>query len=204
MSVKTSFFSMLCKLSLVFFLFVPHAFAGDTLSSGQWLRVNQKLDSNNGDFKLIMQGDGNLVLYRNSDNKALWSSRTHGNPGAEAIMQGDGNFVVYRNGNPLWSSQTDGNPGSRVIMQTDGNLVVYNPSNQPLWASDTRQPECRIEQVDVWGGKFELGFWQNKPGTCYEYVPLQASPAPYYHYEGIYYCIIYPTYSGKVPVEICE
>lgn len=197
-------FSVLFKFSFVFFFFSQQVFAGDTLSSDQWLRVNQKLDSSNGEFKLIMQGDGNLVLYRNSDNVALWSTQTHGNPGAEAVMQGDGNLVVYRNGNALWSSVTHGNPGARLIMQTDGNLVIYTPSNQPLWESDTRQPECHTTMVDVWGGKFETGFWQNKPGTCYEYVPLQLSPAPYYHYEGVYRCLIYPTYSGRIPLEVCN
>ncbi|MFC3690380.1 hypothetical protein [Aquipuribacter hungaricus] len=43
--------------------------------------------------RLVMQGDGNLVLYRGS--APLWSSETQGNPGAYAVMQSDGNLVVY-------------------------------------------------------------------------------------------------------------
>jgi hypothetical protein len=43
--------------------------------------------------RLLMQSDGNLVLYRGAT--ALWSSRTAGNPGAFAVMQADGNLVVY-------------------------------------------------------------------------------------------------------------
>lgn len=201
-------FNAMSILTFAMLALINTASAGDTLFKDQWLRVNQQLTSNNGDFKLIMQGDGNLVVYRNSDNKALWSSRTHNNPGAEAVMQGDGNLVVYKNGVALWSTNTHNNPGSRVIMQHDGNLVVYNPANRALWESGTRQLECSTVYVDAWGGRFEWGTWLTKPGSCYEYVPLQDNPFAYYHteYSGgqTHRCLIYPTYAGKVPVQVCK
>ena len=53
--------------------------------------------------EVIMQEDGNLVLY--SDGAPLFNSRTNGNPGAFAIIQDDCNLVVYSAGGaPLWSS----------------------------------------------------------------------------------------------------
>ena len=43
---------------------------------------------------LIMQSDGNLVLY-DQDNNPYWSSHTNGNPNAISILTADGDFVVY-------------------------------------------------------------------------------------------------------------
>ncbi|GAB4198769.1 MAG: hypothetical protein Tsb002_33870 [Wenzhouxiangellaceae bacterium] len=200
----TQWILLVCLLAVSSF-----ATAASTLTANQWLHVNDSLTSTNGDFRLVMQGDGNLVLYRLSDSTALWSSQTNGNAGAEAVMQGDGNLVVYKNSVALWASNTSGNPMSFLNMQDDGNLVVYSSSNNALWESDTRQPECSIQNVPVWGGKFETGFWDYQLGTCFVYVPLQPSPAPYYHQEyvpgyGYDTCVIYPTFSGTVPLEICE
>jgi hypothetical protein len=56
---------------------------------------------------LIMQSDGNLVLYAPGGNP-LWSSRTHGNGGAFLAVQDDGNVVVYTaGGRPLWATGTN-------------------------------------------------------------------------------------------------
>jgi hypothetical protein len=43
---------------------------------------------------LIMQGDGNLVLY-DVHRTALWASNTGGNAGVGMIIQDDGNMVIY-------------------------------------------------------------------------------------------------------------
>jgi hypothetical protein len=45
-----------------------------------------------GETRLIMQDDGNLVLYKGS--LARWASNTVG-CGNKAVMQSDGNLVVY-------------------------------------------------------------------------------------------------------------
>ena len=111
----------------------------NTLHAGQSLSSNQSLSSSDGRFQLILQTDGNLVLYRNHDHVALWSSKTNGQDTHQAIMQGDGNFVVYHvNGQASWASGTNGKAGSFLILQNDGNLVIYWP-NDPVWASGTNQ-----------------------------------------------------------------
>jgi hypothetical protein len=53
---------------------------------------------------LVMQSDGNLVIY--GDAGAVWSTSTHGHPGAVLALQDDGNLVVYDGGVALWNSQT--------------------------------------------------------------------------------------------------
>lgn len=58
--------------------------------------------------RLIMQGDGNLVLY-DSNNFALFNTGTEGKPGTILIIQDDGNLVLYQFPAPVnWASNTVG------------------------------------------------------------------------------------------------
>jgi hypothetical protein len=56
---------------------------------------------------LVMQTDGNLVMYRGEQihENAVWYTNTHENEGAFLRLQDDGNLVVLsRDGTPLWAS----------------------------------------------------------------------------------------------------
>ncbi|ATP29486.1 D-mannose binding lectin [Chromobacterium violaceum] len=111
----------------------------NTLLPNQVLGINEYLLSTNGAYQLILQSDGNLVLYRMANHHPLWASNTNGKDAMRAIMQTDGNFVLYDfHGKPLWASGTNGKPGCFVTMQDDGNLVIYEPKI-PVWASNTAQ-----------------------------------------------------------------
>ncbi|KAG5675407.1 hypothetical protein PVAND_005315 [Polypedilum vanderplanki] len=81
----------------IFFLtlFITVSLAADQLYPNQCLNQGEYLTSSNGCFKLIMQTDGNLVIYRNSNGNALWSSKTARTCTNRICMQGDGNFVTY-------------------------------------------------------------------------------------------------------------
>jgi hypothetical protein len=126
----------------------------DQLLADQRLNISDELMSNNGRVRLVMQADGNLVLYRTDDGYPLWASNTWQKPVTYAIMQGDGNLVAYSAaGQPFWASNTDGHPGAYVILQDDGNLVVYAPDGTALWASST---------VQWFGPRFVPGF---RPST---------------------------------------
>lgn len=107
------------------------------LDENQALHIGDSLLSYDGRFWLVLQGDGNLVLY--SPNRALWSTQTQGKGGVNLIMQNDGNLVLYRaDWTPVWSSNTaNAGGGSKLIPQTDGNLVTYSPSWSPTWWSGT-------------------------------------------------------------------
>jgi hypothetical protein len=93
--------------------------------------------------RLVMQSDGDLVLYRKRDGATLWTSNTSGHPGAYAVMQPDGNLVIYRPGSAaLWASNTSGRPGAYALLQDDGNFVVYRSGGGPttggaLWSTGT-------------------------------------------------------------------
>jgi hypothetical protein len=106
------------------------------LTANQQLTANQSLASCNGGYTLIMQGDGNLVLYQGGT--ALWASNTAGSGADEAIMQGDGNLVLYTSsGTPVWASNTAGNTGAYLDEQNDGNVVIYSASGSTLWSTGT-------------------------------------------------------------------
>jgi hypothetical protein len=107
----------------------------DLLGPGSRLSLGYMLLSTNGEYRLIMQGDGNLVLY--SPKGKLWASGTNGKDASYAVMQGDGNLVIYSSsGKALWATGTNGKGTSKLVIQGDGNLVVYNASG-PTWASGT-------------------------------------------------------------------
>jgi hypothetical protein len=109
---------------------------------GHGLTPGQAVFSCDGQFELIMQTDGNLVLYENGVTPALWNTGTEGQDVAYMIMQEDGNLVVYNTSEvAVWNSQTDGYEGGYLAIQNDGNLVIYKktpsvPQNA-VWSSGT-------------------------------------------------------------------
>jgi hypothetical protein len=111
-------------------------FKGNFLGVNQFLLKEDYLLSPDGRHMFILQDDGNLVLYRLSDHKALWASNTAGKAASKVIMQGDGNLVIYGFPNAIWASNTAGKPNSTLSVQNDGNVVIYEPS-VPVWATNT-------------------------------------------------------------------
>ena len=112
-----------------------------SLASGGFLGVNESLDSPNRRVRLVMQEDGNLVLYEvmtGGSLRAMWWSNTFA-AGSTAMMQTDGNLVVYTpSGQPAWHSRTFDNTGAFLAVQDDGNLVIYNRDGTSyLWNTGT-------------------------------------------------------------------
>ncbi len=113
--------------------------AADTLLTDAKLTAGENLASADGNYVLVMQSDGNLVMYHGTT--ALWSSGTSVTSGAECRMQGDGNLVVYGmvegKFTAVWASCTD-KPGARLDLQNDGNVVIYH-DRVALWSSESHQ-----------------------------------------------------------------
>ena len=121
---------------------------GSVLQTGQFLAVGDYLVAGNRQFFVVMQDDGNLVVYRGSgpsDQRGfVWGSVQVGHyaprPGSYfAVMQDDGNLVVYQGSGPsdqrsfVWGSVQDGGYAPKpdsyfAVMQDDGNFVVYRGS----------------------------------------------------------------------------
>ena len=124
----------------------------DVLNKGEYLYAGQSLMSSNGMYRLVMQEDGNLVLYSESSVPwtpltGLWATNTGRGYGMtntpfHLIMQTDGNLVVYDSkGNSVWSTGTFGDDpakrGHQLIMQNDRNLVLYNEAGLAIWGTKT-------------------------------------------------------------------
>lgn len=108
----------------------------DKLTAGQSMYAGQYIVSGNVQHVLMMQSDGNLVLYHNKS--AVWSSHTANIGANRVVMQSDGNLVIYTSGgSAVWSSRTSGKGSSYAVMQADGNFVVYTSTGSATWQSDT-------------------------------------------------------------------
>jgi len=103
----------------------------------------------NGDYALIVQSDGNFVLYYTPTRKAIWWTRSNDayalapnpNPNLQ-LKTKDGNLVLWREGlhqdnekgryNPVqWSSDTGGKFTyiPKVQLIPSGFLVIFNNDN---------------------------------------------------------------------------
>lgn len=114
----------------------PSTSSPSYLTGNQQLNTNDSLVSTNGAYKLVMQSDGNLVMYKVSTGSATWSSGTSGSGGVRAKFQTDGNFVIYKSsGTVAWQTNTSGKNGYKITMQGDGNLVIATSGGTVLWSS---------------------------------------------------------------------
>lgn len=111
----------------------PPPAPSDHLTAGQTLAAGARLFSAGGAYTLVVQTDGNAVVYRTGGG-ASFNTATSGNPGARLALQTDGNLVVYSStGRALWHNSASA-AGVVLRMQDDGNLVEYGPT-APLWSS---------------------------------------------------------------------
>ncbi|MFG2696414.1 hypothetical protein ACIHEI_23070 [Kitasatospora sp. NPDC051984] len=101
------------------------------LWSGSWIESNS--------VWLIMQLDGNLVLYRKRDGAVLWSSGSQGHPGVMAHLWGTANPALFisSQGDPVWQLPIPGRGGDRLKVQDDGNVVLYGADSAARWSTGT-------------------------------------------------------------------
>lgn len=150
----------ICLLTVILFVAtVIPSFAEDyavitaSPTHAGYLFDHEKISSPNGMYTLIMQNDGNLVLYNSKcgiePRCALWSSGSYRTKGQYFMaIQPDGNLVIYTGKPPatverhIWHSNTYGRLDNYFLaVQNDGNLVIYrgSPMNKldAIWSSKT-------------------------------------------------------------------
>jgi hypothetical protein len=118
----------------------------DALDRYDFLNPNQFLESRNGKFKLILQEDGDLVLY-GPENRRMWASDTKGK--LNTILKhnsGSQGFYLLNTIHKTvsWQIAIGGKNdyGNILVLQDDGNLVLYNlisydKRGKPIWATNT-------------------------------------------------------------------
>ncbi|WP_208123333.1 hypothetical protein, partial [Facilibium subflavum] len=88
-------------------------------------------------LKLVMQHDGNLVLYDLLQN-ALWSSHTKDSTAIKAIVQHNGLVLYDASLKAIWSSGTTSPDKANILkLQKDRNLVLYSDDSKSVWSTHT-------------------------------------------------------------------
>jgi len=123
---------------------------GNTLKTNQSLAVNQYLRSTNKAYKLVMQGDGNLALYR-EPSTYIWG--TGATAGRRAVIQGDGNLCMYApTGGGAWCNFSNGASGDYyLILRDSGDLEIFRG-----------QPSAAASSVLVWTTAMDTAYYGNK------------------------------------------
>lgn len=116
-------------------VFSSLSLAGGLLKSGEALNYGQQLVSPNGVYTLVMQTDGNLVLYKDGVT-AKWATYTQNKNGYKTVMYK--NLLVQDGGGAnVWSTNISMNAFyddvNYLNVQDDGNVVVYG--HTPIWAN---------------------------------------------------------------------
>lgn len=104
----------------------------------------KELRSEDGRFRFVVEDDGSLVLYMDSD--AIWAiyamsaCAAHPDERAKLVLQNDGNMVVLLDTRGcIWSSNTanTGPTPFRLTMQNDGNCALYDGRGTERWCTRT-------------------------------------------------------------------
>lgn len=88
-----------------------------------------------GLYSLIVQNDGNAVMYFNGRNATRPSGFSTGTSNGQYLrMQMDGNLALYKsNGTWAWNSQTGGQPYNmnyKLVLYENGKLAIVDAGNQ--------------------------------------------------------------------------
>lgn len=88
-----------------------------------------------GHYSLILQNDGNAVMYFNGLNGTRPAGFSTGTDNGQSLrMQMDGNLALYKsNGTWAWNSKTGGRPYNmnyKLVLYENGKLAIIDAGNQ--------------------------------------------------------------------------
>lgn len=130
------------------------------------LNIGDYLQSSDGSYRLSLQTDGNLVLRRMSDKKALWASGTNGKSATSFVFQSDGNLLLKTStGSAVWKSKTNGSGATKLYLHSAGQLVLYRDSTAVWSATGAPNPtdNCPNDPNKTEPGQCGCGVAE---GTC--------------------------------------
>ena len=119
----------------------------DYLASGGKLLRGQTIWSTSKQTKLVLQHDGNLVVYRvaseaeNSSDKPKWASGTNvlvGTPESVHLLQGGDLVMGNKAGSVVWRLGTEFEGASLRVLDENGGkvcLVTSRTDSECLWSS---------------------------------------------------------------------
>lgn len=124
--------------------------------------------SPNAQYIVVLQEDGNFVLYKVIGSPPISGSTSFEGQAIWSLAQQSIDKWVTAGqfeGQALWATGTDGNSGDYFVVQLDGNLVVYNSSGAPIWASNT----CGVASI---------GLYLQNDGNLVLYTGTAEKPVP--------------------------
>ncbi|WIB26736.1 peptidoglycan DD-metalloendopeptidase family protein [Curtobacterium sp. MCSS17_015] len=122
------------------------ATSAGSVKAGTWLNPGDSLTSRNGQFQLVMQGDGNLVEY-GIGRKVLWASGTAGWSGASTVVNKDGVVTIQRKGQLIARYGTSGRVGKRLQIGADGVITSLDTADRVVWQVTAFQDSVGAGQV---------------------------------------------------------
>jgi hypothetical protein len=132
------------------------AFIKTELKAGNRLKSGETIKSPNGSHNLVMQGDGNLVLYKSRD--VVWSTNTNGTSNG-LMLTTTGNLEIRVSGgleSLMWQSGSSGT-GTKLVVFDDGNIVLTDQNGNVKW---TRSMYLG-DNGTVDGNRYCAGPWGN-------------------------------------------
>lgn len=110
---------------------------GSRLVVGNSLSLGECLASKDQSGFLVLQDDGNLVVYENDKphrGKAIWDSETQNKGVTKLVATANELSLQTADGTKVWT-QAVTSDCTNLFMQEDNNCVFYNSHNQPFWAT---------------------------------------------------------------------
>jgi hypothetical protein len=124
---------------------------GRTLAAGSELKPEQYLLSRNGQYQLVYQPDGDLVLYR-LGSATTWEPKPapKKTDDKQEMTEPDKRGTWELERTALWRTGTPGKPGNAGCVRlqaSDGDLVVYRTASgtEPAWAAHEHGAICGAE-----------------------------------------------------------
>lgn len=110
------------------------ALPGSVLYAPNDLQTGNRLRSDDGAYRAVMQGDGNFVVY--GPTGAIWQTATSGVESSFQFFRNGRAQVVADNGAVTWTAKpaAGGDGPFRLVMQSDGNLVEYDGQGHAIWS----------------------------------------------------------------------
>ncbi|OQV21981.1 hypothetical protein BV898_04192 [Hypsibius exemplaris] len=128
----------------------------ETVRSGASMFTGDTIWSANGQIRMTLQANGDVVVYRACDHHSLMATNTYGSAANELKMQPNGNLILYGPADaavPAWlpftSLSADGRrifwkastnssmatAGASLRLENSGQLCLFKASGPCLWRS---------------------------------------------------------------------
>ena len=109
-----------------------YTLVGATVTQPTTIQKCNGMKSANNQYMLVMQKDGNLVIYKIGNSHALWATGTYG---SYAEFNNDNNlYVKDANNNIVWTSASSNRTASMLTLGDDGVLTISH-NGAPTWTS---------------------------------------------------------------------